>query len=190
MASNETSFNKAAGGGHTRLHVLNALLFVAMWGVTLYLYGQLPERIPGHIGPGGVTRWEARESGMWFMLPILGSGQLLLMYVLSVAVTGSAHSMNIPQKKRLLALPRAGQQYALQPVRGFMLALAAWLLALTTYIQFTLYRVAVAAQTAEPATGHLLLGVVVFSLVPLYMAFRLSRAVRLRIEEWEAGEAD
>jgi uncharacterized membrane protein len=180
-----TDCEPEARRGDRTLHVLNAVLLAGLWVMTLYLYDLLPDRIPGHIGPSGVTRWTARESGMWFLMPILGTGQILLMYVLAYAATGSPDMINTPQKKRLLALPREGQLFAIRPLRTFMYAMAAWLLVLTAYVQLSLWRVAVAAQSGEPATGHLLVGILVLTALPLGMAYWLSQEIRRRIETWE-----
>jgi uncharacterized membrane protein len=184
------SFNKDEQGADAgRLHALNAVLFVGMWGLTAWLYTSLPERIPGHIGPSGVTRWEPREGGMWFLLPILGTFQLFLMYVLASSAGGSAQGINIPRKQRLLALPREGQRYAMRPFRSFMYGMAAWLMVLTIYIQVSFYRIAVQATTGEPATGHLLVGILFLTAIPILLAFRLSRSIHRRIDEWEAANS-
>jgi uncharacterized membrane protein len=167
------------------LHALNALLLVALWGFTVVRYGQLPEQIPAHIGPSGVTRWARRESGIWFMLPILGTFHASLMYLLSSLADSGASGMNTPQKQRLLALSREWQRYAMQPMRGFMFGMATWLLTLMLFVQYELQRVAVAAQTGDPATGRVVYVTVVMTAGVGLLAFLLYRAVGRRITEWE-----
>lgn len=186
MTTAELGFNKSAEGESTaRLHILNALLFAGLWGMTFFLYYRLPEMIPGHVGPGGAIRWEPRTSGTWFIAPILGTGSVLLMYALAGLGAGSPEAVNIPQKKRLLALPREGQRYAMRPLRVFMFGMATWLLVLMLYIQYSMYRIAMQAQAGAPDTGHLLPGILLMTAVPLLMAVRLSRVVGRRIDEWE-----
>jgi uncharacterized membrane protein len=99
------------------------------------MYERLPDQIPAHVGPSGVTRWTPRESGVWWVLPLLGSFHAVLMYVLSTLANSGAAGINVPQKKRLLALPPEAQRYAMQPLRAFMFGMATWLLALMLWVQ-------------------------------------------------------
>jgi uncharacterized membrane protein len=167
------------------LHALNALLLLALWGYTVASYGNLPEQIPAHIGPSGVTRWTRRDSGVWFMLPILGTFHAFLMYLLSSLADAGASGMNVPQKKRLLTLSREGQSYVMQPMRGFMFGMATWLLTLMFYVQYELQRVSVAAQTGNPATSRVIVITVLMTAALGLLVLRLYRSVGRRITEWE-----
>jgi uncharacterized membrane protein len=167
------------------LHALNALLLVALWAYTVVQYGNLPEQIPAHIGPSGVTRWTRRESGMWFMLPILGTFHALVMYLLSSLADNGASGTNTPHKKRLKALSREGQRNAMQPMRGFMFGMATWLLTLMFYVQYELQRVSVAAQTGNPATSRVIVITVLMTAALGLLVLRLYRSVGRRITEWE-----
>jgi hypothetical protein len=181
--------HEPAAAGYRWLHLLNALLFAGLWLFTIVMYHRLPDLVPGHIGTSGVTRWEPRGSGMWFVVPVMAAFHVLLAYALSTLAHGSPASINVPQKKRLLALPREGQQYALEPLRGFMYGLATWLLLVAAWVQLHIYRTAMAAQRAEPETGGLLGGVIALASLPLLGALWLSRAIGRRIAAWERLQA-
>jgi uncharacterized membrane protein len=172
------------------LHLLNIVLLAALWLFTIRTYGSLPDQIPGHVGPSGVTRWERRDGGMWFLLPLLGTFHALLMYVLSGLAGGGAQGINVPQKKRLLTLSPEGQRYAMQPVRAFMYGMATWLLVLMFWMQFQMYRLALAGPGAAAPAGGMMRGTVVMVVVLLAGTLWLRSAIIGRIDAWEAAQAD
>jgi hypothetical protein len=175
------------GRGYRWLHLLNVLLLVALWAFAIVAYPALPERIPAHIGTSGVTRWTERDGGFWFLLPILGTFEAAFVYLVSRIAESGASGINVPQKKRLLALPREAQVYAIEPVRGFMYGMAAWLLLLTGLIQAELYVTAVSGGGVADWFLPLLLA---FLLLPFAGVVWLSRAIRVRIDRWDAVSAD
>jgi hypothetical protein len=177
--------NPAAGSGYMWLHATNAVLLVGLWVFAVAVYGSLPDQVPGHIGTSGVTRWDAKQNSAWLLLPIIATVQTVVMYGVSAAASGGPSGLNVPAKKRLLTLPREGQRYAMQPVRGFIFGIATWLLVLTGYIQVYLYRVALAGPGAELPAGRLLPFTGVMLALMLLMAFSLSRRVNARIDAWE-----
>jgi uncharacterized membrane protein len=184
----DTTFNKPPGvGSYAWLHVLNVLLLVGLWLFTMVMYERLPDQIPAHVGPSGVTRWTPRESGVWWVLPLLGSFHAVLMYVLSTLANSGAAGINVPQKKRLLALPPEAQRYAMQPLRAFMFGMATWLLTLMLWVQIQLYRIATARAGDRP-TGGLLAGTFVLTAAVFVGMYALNRAIRRRIDEWEARQ--
>jgi hypothetical protein len=179
----------ASRGDWRWLHLLNALLFVGLWTFTIVAYQSLPDLVPGHVGTGGVTRWERRESGMWFVVPIMGTFSALLMYLLSTTADHGAAGINVPYKKRLLALPRDAQRYAMQPLRGFMYGMATWLLVLIWWVQYGLYRIAIAADAGVPYAGGMTTGTLLLTALPLLGTVWLARVIRRRITEWEAHQS-
>jgi hypothetical protein len=170
-----------------RLHVINLALCLGLWAFTLAMYPQLPDMIPAHIGMSGVTRWVPRDGGMWFLLPILGSAHGLLMYALSGMASGSPAGINIPQKERLLALPRDGQRYAMEPLRTFMFGMVTWLFLLTGMLQVQLYIAAQAGAAGRDTRSNTLIAMLILALLPLAGVAWLSRAIRRRIAEWETA---
>jgi uncharacterized membrane protein len=161
---------------------VNAALFIGLWIFVIAAYSHLPERIPQHMGlDGQPTRMGDR--GIWFLLPIIMSTSLIVMYALAMT-SMTADGFTVPQKKRLLALPREQQRYALQPMRGFLLGMATWLLALNWAIQLEMYH----AARHGSGSGYALPIILFFALLPLGAMVPLNRAVKRRIEELE-GEA-
>jgi hypothetical protein len=168
------------------LHALNGVLLLALWVFTIAAYPGLPELVPGHIGVGGVTRWDAKQNSPWFIMPILAFVNAALMYGASAVSKSTPDGFNVPAKKQLMQLPRAGQLHALAPMRGFMYGLATWLLVLSLYIQYQLYRIAHAGPDSETGTGNLLAFTAVMLAAVLLMAFLSTRMVKRRIAEWQS----
>jgi uncharacterized membrane protein len=188
---------RPAGGGvferpetrpYVRYHAANALLLIGLWAFTMYLYPHLPDRIPGHVGVSGVTRWDPRESGIWFLIPLLGTMNALVLYALAGAA-GGVDGISTPHRKRLKALPREAQRYALQPMRGFMYGMVSWVLLLMLFIQLMNYRIALAGSVGAFHGRTLIIGIVLFTAIPLIMVVVLSRTIRRRIDEASRGEA-
>lgn len=170
------------------LHALNALLLLGMWVFAIGVYGRLPDEVPAHIGLHGVTRWVPKLGSPWFLLPIMTLVHVTVMYGLAAVVDAGAAGFNVPSKKRLLALSRAGQRYAMQPMRGFLYGLATWVLVLTGYIQFRFYAFAPGGRDGDGSTWGMLAFVAAMLTFVLFMGFRVSRIVARRIEEWEQVE--
>jgi hypothetical protein len=188
-----TDFNKAETSGSTSyvwLHWANGVLLLGLWLFTILGYERLPDLVPGHIGPSGVTRWDAKQNSMWFILPLIGTVHSAVMYGLATAAASGASGFNVPAKKRLLALPKDGQRYAMQPVRGFMFGMATWLLGLMSAVQYHSYRVAMAGPGSDSGAG-VIIAVTALALVLLgVMVVVLNRVVTRRIGAWESGTAE
>jgi magnesium-transporting ATPase (P-type) len=180
------TFNKpAARRGYVGIHATNVLLLALLWLLTIGLYAQLPDMVPGHMGLRGVTRWEPRGSGTWFLLPIMGTWSAALMYLLSLLVNGGAAAINIPRKKQILALPREAQTAILEPVRPFMFLMATWVLVLMCWLQWTFYRAALGGPGWRQDSASL--GVMlVLMLLPFAGVFVLSRQVSVRLDAWSS----
>jgi uncharacterized membrane protein len=188
------SFNKPAArnwsGGHAWLHAVNAALLVGTWAFAITAYAGLPELVPGHVGPGGVTRWDPKGSSPWFILPAIGLINAVVLYGVSSLSSGTGQGVNVPDRKRFMALPPEGRRYALQPVRGFMYGMATWLLLLLGFMQVEMYRIAHAGPGAE--VNHNLMLVVTGIMVALVVVagLRMNRNIRRRMGEWEMRQAD
>lgn len=178
-------FNKPEHPSYSGYHIGNTLLFAALWGFTIVAWYSLPDQVPGHIGPGGVTRWDRRESGVWFLIPIMATINLLILYALSGIGESGASGFNTPHRKRLEAMPKDAQRFALLPTRSFMYAMASWLLILMLSIQIVMYAAARAGDVSSAAARGMIFGIIAFTGVPILLAVRLHRAIGRRIEEWE-----
>jgi hypothetical protein len=167
---------------YASLHLLNAVLLLALWILSVMLYDRLPDQIPGHIGPAGVTQWEPRGGGHWFLVPILGTIHAALLYALST-LANTGQGVNMPGRKRIQQLPLAARRYVVEPLRPFMFGLATWLLLLMLHVQLSLYRIARAAQAGEPDTAPFLAGIIALTILPVAGAVWLAKAVRRRLDE-------
>jgi uncharacterized membrane protein len=77
----------------------------------------LPARIPRHFDfGGGVDRWVARTPEAWWSLPMMTAATVGFLFAMAWALPRSAEGVNLPDKQRLLALPRHQQQAALEPL--------------------------------------------------------------------------
>jgi uncharacterized membrane protein len=189
-APDATDFNKAAvAPPYAWLHWVNAALLLGLWLFTIFAYGRLPDLVPGHIGPSGVTRWDAKQNSMWFVLPLMGTVHAVLMYGVSAMASGSPAGLNLPQKKRVLALSKEGQRYVLQPLRGFMYGMATWLLTLMSYMQYNSWRLAMRGPGGDPGVSVMMGVVAMMVLVVVAMAFWLNSAISRRATEWEQRHA-
>jgi uncharacterized membrane protein len=159
---------------------VNALLFVAFWIYVIAAYGTLPDQIPHHMGADGqVNRWGGR--GIWFLMPIMMSTHLVLVFGIASSIT-TASGINVPHKKRLLALPREAQQFALEPVRAFMYLMVTWMLVLSATIQFAMQRAGIQGR----GSPWLLWSILALTVICLAGVPVLSAAVRKRIEAVES----
>jgi hypothetical protein len=168
------------------LHALNALLLVGLWGYSLLMAGRLPDPDTLAVGAGPLTRWIGDGGGFWWIGPILGTIHAGFMYALAPVVRVSPHGIGVPHKRRLLALGPADQAYALQPLRAFLYALAAWLLALMWLLQLQMYVAAGGAEAAAAQAAALFVVVLAFTLLPAAGVVVLLRVVNRRIERCEA----
>jgi uncharacterized membrane protein len=185
-----TDFNRAAARPpYAWLHWVNAALLLGLWVFTVVGYGRLPELVPGHIGPSGVTRWEAKQNSMWFILPLTGTIHAVLMYGVSAIANGSPAGFNMPQQKRVLKLPKEGQRHVLQPFRGFLYGMATWLLTLMVYVQYHTWRIAGSGPGGDAGVGAMLAVVGLMLLVVPAMALWLNSAIKRRLAEWEQWHA-
>jgi hypothetical protein len=172
------------------LHALNALLLLGLWGYTLLLAGRLPDASPGTAAGGAITRWIGQGGGFWWIGPILGTIHAGFMYVLAPLVRVSPHGIGMPHKRRLLALEPAARAYAIEPLRAFLYALAAWLLALMWLLQMQL-RISVGEAPVPAGQEAALFAIVLaFSLLPVAGLVVLLRVVGRRIDRFEAEPRD
>jgi hypothetical protein len=170
------------------LHALNALLLLGLWVFAIGAYGGLPDEVPAHIGLHGVTRWVPKQGSPWFLLPIMTLVHVIAMYGMAAVADAGVAGFNVPSKKRLLALSREGQRYAVLPMRGFLYGLATWVLVLTGYIQLRFYAFALRGRDADGSTWGMLAFVAGMLAFVVFMGFRVSRTVARRIEAWEQLE--
>jgi len=182
----ETAFTKAAPfPSHTWIHVVNGALLLGHWAFAIGAYGGLPELVPGHVGSGGVTRWDPKESSPWFILPIISTVGVMMIYGMSAAAGNTPAGLNMPSRKPRVTLPPEGQRYAEAPMRLFLYAMATWTLLLLVYNQYEMYRIAHAGPEVEVDAGNMLMviGLMLAGVIAMFIYASLS--VKRRTGEWE-----
>lgn len=191
----ETTFTKAAPDpGHTWIHVVNGALLLAHWAFAIGAYGGLPELVPGHVGSGGVTRWDPKGSSPWFILPIISTVGVMMIYGMSAVASSTPAGVRTPSRKRRVTLPPEGKRYAEAPMRLFLYAVATWTLLLLVYNQYEMYRIAHAGPEVEVAVDNLLMvsGLMLAGVIATFICLSLS--VKRRMGEWEtmqdSGESE
>lgn len=145
-------------------------------------YPQLPERIAIHLNATGEPDgWAARTPWTWGLPAALG---LILAAIFKGLITwldGSAaaspHSINVPDRKRFVALSVDQRRTALQPTGLYLRYVAVLVLFLFIYVQEGIGRVSTGASATWPVWPVLLLVLGILAPLP-----SLVRSTRRRIE--------
>jgi uncharacterized membrane protein len=144
------------------LHILNALLAACFLGFSVWAWAGLPELIPVHFDASGEpTRWAARSFGSWFALPLMALTMVALNYGLAAAMGRWPHLVNLPDKRRFLALSLERRERVLAPMREMLYALSVPLLLLFLLIQVGTWREALGGSAAPFTVVALLMAVLI-----------------------------
>lgn len=136
---------------HWRMHVVNAVLLAALFGVSLLVWPELPGRIPGHFSAGGeVTRWEPSSVLRWLLLPIIALAMVVMSYVLAAVLPRRPGIFNHPDKEAFLALPPARRAPVIARMRTFLYGMSASLIVVFGVVQWARYRTALGGDSDLP----------------------------------------
>lgn len=126
------------------VHALNVLLVGGLIGFSVTVYPELPQRIPLHFGAGGeADRWGDRTMLRWLLLPLVAAGACAITYFAAWLSARNPRRVNLPDRKKLLQLPRESQLWVLQGfanplyVMALILNVAMWLLQYGAYLTAT-----------------------------------------------------
>jgi uncharacterized membrane protein len=145
------------------VHLITGVLLVATVGLSVYVYPELPERIPLHFRADGTPdRWGDRSWLTWLLLPLIGAATIGLLYAVAWFLPGRPHLLNIPDKKKLLELPRPLQDRVLSAAADMMYYTALALAVMFASIQYGAWE----SATTGAASGGTIAGVI-FGLVVL-----------------------
>jgi len=149
-------------GSVTRvIHVANAALALGLLIASIYVYPDLPDRIPLHFGVDGTPdRWGDRSLGSWLLLPLIGLGMHALMYGLSAFIVRKPKLVNMPDKKKLLELPPHLQKWVLGGIAQMMYLSALTLLVMFSVLQYAMWRTAHGIDAGNWVMGGVLFGLV------------------------------
>jgi uncharacterized membrane protein len=180
------SIRAAPDRGYAWIHLLNGALLLGHWAFAIGAYCGLPELVPGHVGPGGVTRWDPKGSSPWFVLPVISTVGVLMIYGMSVVASSTPPGVGMPAGKK--TLPPEAHRYATAPMRLFLYLVATWTLLLLVYNQYKMYRIAHAGPEVVVAGGNLLMAAGLALVGVIAMSIYASLSVKRRIAEWEAKQ--
>src|SRR5690606_19688982 len=125
-----TCSRTAEGGEAMRLvHTINIALALTLIVLSLNAYPDLPDLIPLHFGADGEPdRWGTRSLLSWMLLPLIGVGTVLFLYVTAAVVPRYPKSFNVPDKKKFLELPSHLQQWVMRGILNVMYVLSTTIL--------------------------------------------------------------
>lgn len=150
-------------------------------------WGDLPQRIPVHLGADGQPdAWALKGGVAWFALAAIGVLLQLLLTVVAALVRRDPSAVNIPDKARLLELPPRHQAPVLFAVQGLVDLLALAVAVLIAVIQWQF--VEVARGRAGIGALPLFLAPAALLLVALAGVVRVSGALDAAHRAWrQAG---
>lgn len=163
------------------LTALNVLAVGALWGVALWAWPRLPERIPLHFGVDGTPdRWGPPSATNWFLLPLLVLALNALVVWVARWIRRDPARVSLPGGQRMEELPGPARE-AVQRLLGTTLSV----------VQLMMNVVFLLVQSAQfnAATGGsargLLGGVLFLSLLsgPVFLVvyfLRLQKALAAR----------
>lgn len=155
--------------------------------VAIAAWGDLPERIPVHLGADGQPDGWARKGGVsWFALAAIGLLVQVLLTFVAAVVRRNPSAVNIPDKERLLEMPPRHQAPVLLAVQGLVDLLALAVAVLIAVIQWQF--VEVAGGRAGIGALPLILAPAALLVVALAGVVRISGALDAAHRAWrQAG---
>lgn len=136
--------------------LLPLVALTGLWGLALWLWPGLPERIPVHFDGAGVPdRVVARSAVAWFLLPAIGSAIVLLFalalpaWILRLAQADSP-LLSVPRRAEFTRLDPAARQRAILPMAVLLDVIAAEVALLFALILLGSARVASGAWQVLP----------------------------------------
>lgn len=165
------------------VHATNLLLLSALFTLSVVVYSELPERIPVHFGPAGdADRWGERSLLRWLLLPLMAGVLCATLYVAAWFTARDPQHVNMPDKKKLLQLPRDSQLWVLQGITHPLYLIALVLNIAMCLFQYGAYLTAMTLDGRPAILAGLLLALLAgpFSVVGLLLSFqrRMDRAWR------------
>jgi uncharacterized membrane protein len=152
-----------------------AALAIALVVGSILLYPHLPPRIPQHFNLSGVPdRWVDTSWASWMLEPIVALAVTGFILVIAWIIPCDLRLLNLPDKERLVALPRERQDEILAIIRAALRWIAAIVLALFVGVQAEVFLV---ARSGAPAGGSL----VALPLVAVVAIFAIVVGLQRRI---------
>lgn len=139
------------------LHVLNGLLLTLLVGGSLYVYPDLPDRIPLHFGADGAAdRWGERSLLSWMAMPAIAAVTTVALMVLGTLLPRRPTWINMPDRDRLLKLPVRLQRRVVEGVAHTLYLTAFMTLLMFIVLQYGAWLTA----TGGDGSGAIMTGLV------------------------------
>ncbi|MCB9884797.1 MAG: DUF1648 domain-containing protein [Planctomycetes bacterium] len=168
------------------------LSMLAVWGLAVQAWPDLPARIPMHYDLAGQPDgWVDKSLVSWFGVPAFGTllgvvmGLLLPRWVVGMARRNSPW-LNVPDKKRFMALSEAGRVRAVQPVAAGLSWVVLLMQGLLAWLVVGGARVATGEWAALPS-WPMLLPIAGIGFVVVVMLVLSRRCIRQEVRGQEAG---
>lgn len=170
------------------VHGLNAVLLVALVGGSLLAWPGLPGEIPIHFGSSGEPdRWADTTLLSWFGLPVLAAALSLVLYLTALIVPTRPEWINMPDKKRFLALPEGARGPVYRRVQTILHLAVTDLLLVFGLLQLAVYREALGSLGSGYIVAVLVVAVGSAPLIAVYAIVGLQQALD---EAWRRARGE
>lgn len=164
------------------MHLVNGLLLAALFGASVLVWPELPERIPGHFSASGeVTRWDERSVWGWMLLPLLALGIAGMNYGLAALLPRRPGMFNHPEKEAFLALPPVRRAPVIARMRTMLYGMSALITVELGVLQWVRYRTAWGAEPDGYIAFSLVLGIMIAPIALGVWLPPISREVREQV---------
>lgn len=172
--------------GRREIHLVNALLAAALLFFSIWTYQQLPDSIPAHFNFDGTpTRWADKSVWSWFLGPLIGLGLLVMNYGIAAAVPRFPNAVNIPDKKRYLALPAERKLRVLAVTQDLLYILIIPLLIMFMLIQYGSWIAAQEGSATPYLVTALILGILMAPAIMIFFLPKSQRVLKRELQEFE-----
>jgi uncharacterized membrane protein len=153
---------------------MNVVLLAALMAFSLWGYTRLPEAIPVHFDHNGNVNGTGSRA-VFLILPVIGLFSIGIMYVSVRLAARNPALINVPNKKKLMALPVEEQRWVIEPLINSMDWLSSLLILLFFAIEYSIYAAARGADVQGLLNGTLLFFIPCMLVFPLVMIVQIQR---------------
>ena len=156
-------------------------LLAAYWLMCALLYPRLPARIPRHFNiQGQPDAWTDNPAAFWFLLPLVGTVLVLLMFGAGALSRRVPHLWNVPEKRTFLTLSADQREPIVRRLLSVIDLAALYTLLILVVVQSAMFRVAVAGSGSFGVMFHIVLwgGLVVLMIYSIRLHGEVKQMVR------------
>ena len=157
---------------------LALLLLAALWLCSVVAWPDLPERIPLHFGVSGLPdRWGEKSILNWFLLPLIGTGTVLMAYGVRWLMVRFPKSTNMPNKEQYLKLGPEARRAVHDEIEALMHMISVSTLLVFSLLQLAIFRNANGQSMQAVMMTGLVLWLAVVPILCTWMIVRVHRSV-------------